>query len=103
MLAKIWKYLAIGIAVLAGTIVAYFMGGEQKRGQQAAAVDAAKSADALAAAVEQQAVARQKMTELADKEIEETNAINAQRQDLASGKTDTSDIDALLRKEGIIR
>lgn len=103
MISKIWKWLAVGGAVLLGVIVAYFAGGEQKRGQQAAAVDAAKSADALAVAVEQQAVARQKMTELADKEIEESNAINGQRQDLASGKTDTNDIDALLRKEGIIK
>ncbi len=103
MLAKIWKYLAVGAAVLVSAIVAYFAGGEQRRGQQEAAVDAAKSADALAAAVEQQAVARQKMTKLADKEIEESNVISAQRRDLASGKTDTSDIDALLRKNGIIK
>lgn len=103
MLTKIWKYLAVGAAVLIAAIVAYFAGGEQKRGRQEAAVDAAKSADALAAAIEQQAAARQKMTELADKEIEESNAISAQRRDLAAGKVDTNDIDELLRKNGILK
>src|SRR6266567_1081520 len=93
LLNRIWKYLAVSVAVLAGAALAYFVGGSQKRGTVAAAVDATKSADALTAAVEQQAVARQKMQALAEAEIEQTHLIQGQRQDLAAGKVDTTEID----------
>ncbi len=101
--SRAWKYLAVGAAVLAGAILAYFAGGSQKRGEQAAVIDATKSADALAGAVEQQAIARDKMLALANAEIEQTHLIGGQRQDLATGKVDTTEIDEELRKAGIIK
>lgn len=103
VLSKIWKWLLLGAAVVGGLALTYFAGGFRGRDEQAAAVDAVKSADALKEAQDQADAAQKKAAEIAAAAAAETQAIGIERQALAAGKVDTSAIDQQLREAGILK
>lgn len=101
VLAKTWKWILTGVAVLAGLALAYFAGGQRPKAETVAAVDAARSDDEVKSALAQAEAAKRKAIELAVKSAAADSTIEKQQAAISTG-VDTRAIDELLRQHGII-
>lgn len=102
-MAKIWRWVAIAAAVLGAIVAAFFAGGSRKKGDQAAAVDAAHADDWVKDAYRQTDLLANQSAELAAQSKKAAADIEAKRAALVAGRVGQDEIDRTLIDAGIIK